>query len=201
MPIDPGASGREHPALGGAGRGVRPGTPLPHSRAPPLADPSPHDPVAYPSPEPLPHVGLLPRVEELPEVHLPDPSPPLRPPLVLEVFQGLGCRSPWPKPVRAGLEVLLVDRLPQHDDRPLEDFVLRRRYPDRPGPGRPGSFREVRPAHRRCPVGAGLGPVQERTPIGVQVRFVVRGGYPGPTRGPAPAPAPARPPPPRDGPR
>jgi len=100
------------------------------------------------------------------------------------------CRSPWPKPVGVGLEVLLIDRLQHHDDRPLEDFVLKRWYPDWSGLLRPGSFRDMHPSHRRCPVGTGFGSVQKRTQIGNQVNFVVRSGYPVHTRSAVPARAP-----------
>jgi len=33
----------------------------------------------------------------------------------------------------------------------------------------------MHPSQRRCPVGSGFGPVQKRTQLGHQVRFVVRG--------------------------
>ena len=83
-------------------------------------------------------------------------------------------RSPRPKAVRAVVEVLLVDRLQQHDDRPLKHLVLQRRNPDRPGLAA-GAFRDMHPSHRRSPVRAGLGPVQERPEVALQVRLVVRG--------------------------
>ena len=75
--------GRDHPALGGAGRGVRHCTPFHHSRVQPFADQSQHDPVAYPSLEQLPQVGMTQSVEELPDIHLQDPSTPALHQLVL----------------------------------------------------------------------------------------------------------------------
>ncbi len=130
----------DHTALGGARRGVRHCTPFQHSRGKPFADQSQHYPVTYPSPEQFPQVGMIQSVEEFPDVHFQDPFTPVLHQLVLEVVQSLVCRSPWPEPVRARLEVLLVDRLQQHDDRPLENLVLQCWYPDRPGLLRAGSF-------------------------------------------------------------
>jgi len=41
--------------------------------------------------------------------------------------------------------------------------------------GRADPFGNVHPPHGRCPVRAGLGPVQERLEVAPQIRFVVRG--------------------------
>ena len=54
-------------------------------------------------------------------------------------------------PVRALHEVLLVQWFKQHLYRPLQHFVLERRYPYRTGLC-PRPFRYVRPPHRRRPV-------------------------------------------------
>jgi len=78
------------------------------------------------------------------------------------------------KAVRAVQKVLLVDRLQDHRHRPLEDFVLERRDPNGPG-FFAGPLGDIHPTHRRRPIRAGLGPVQQRLKVGLQVYRVLRG--------------------------
>jgi hypothetical protein len=70
------------------------------------------------------------------------------------------------------MKVLLVDRLHQHHDRPLEYLVLQRRNSDRASVAT-RAFRNVRPPHGRCAVRAGLGAFQERPEVSLQVLLVV----------------------------
>jgi len=44
--------------------------------------------------------------------------------LVAEGFQRIVCRSSGPETIRAVQEVLFINRLQQHDNRPLKDFIL-----------------------------------------------------------------------------
>ena len=61
-----------------------------------------------------------------------------------------------PEAVRAVEKVLLVDRLPHFPQRPLHDFVFRRRDPD--GPRAPVVFREVDAPDRLVPILPSLHP-------------------------------------------
>jgi len=99
-----------------------------------------------------------------------------------------------PEAVRAGQEVLLVDRLQHQSDRPLDELVLQGGNPDR---ARSASlFREVDAPHRLGPVLLGLDPCLQRPEVIRQVRRVGRGRdpvHPGarsllqaPPRGPGP---------------
>jgi hypothetical protein len=77
-------------------------------------------------------------------------------------------RSSRSKAVRTVQKVLFVHGFQHHDDRPLEDLILESRDTDRTClHARP--FRYVHPPHRRCPVRAGLGSVQEIDQLGLQV--------------------------------
>ena len=80
-------------------------------------------------------------------------------------------RPPRPEAKRAGQEVLLVDRLQHHDDRPLRHLVLKGRDAERPI--RSIRLRNVDPAHRRGDIAAGLDALQQVQKIGLKVRFVV----------------------------
>ena len=76
-----------------------------------------------------------------------------------------------PEAVRARQEVCLVDRLQQHQDRPLRHLVFERRNAER-------AFRAVRlgdvvASHRRREVTARLHPAREVVKIGLKVLLVV----------------------------
>ena len=86
------------------------------------------------------------------------------------------CRSSRPEAIRAGIEVLLVDRLQQHDDRPLENLVLQGGNSDRASLGSRARLGNVHTPHRRCPVRPGLRPVQERLEVRLQVLRVLGPG-------------------------
>ena len=77
---------------------------------------------------------------------------------------------PRRKPYEARQKVRLVDRLQQHQDRPLRHLVFERRDAQRAF--RPVRLRDVVPSHRRRAVAARLDPVQKAFEIGLQVLFV-----------------------------
>ena len=118
-------------------------------------------------------MAVVDRIEKLPNVRISTIQPPF---ISIVVARGPptpgGRRSSRPEAVRAVQEVLLVDRFQHHDDRPLKDLVLEGRDPEGPGL-RPEPFGDVHPPHRRCPVRAGLGPVQQRLEVAPQVLCVV----------------------------
>jgi hypothetical protein len=110
---------------------------------------------------------------KLSDVDLQDPpAPHLHQPMP-EGIQRLVRRAARPEAVRAVQEVLLIDGLQGHDDRTLEDLVLERGDADGPGL-RSGPLRDVHPPHGRRLVAAGLGPVQQRSEVALQVRCVAR---------------------------
>jgi hypothetical protein len=82
------------------------------------------------------------------------------------------CRPSRPEAERARQEVLLVDGLQHHDDRPLCHLVLEGRDAERSL--RAIRFRDVDPAHRRSDIAAGLDALQEVQQLGLQVRLVIR---------------------------
>jgi hypothetical protein len=132
-------------------------------------------------------MSVIQRVEELPDIDLQYPTALEVHRLPPQLLQGLVCRPPGPEAIRAGMEILLVERFQGHDDRPLQDLVLQRRYPQRPRLLRAVALGDVHPPHRWCPVRAGLGSVQERTQVVHQVRFVVLRRLSVHARSPAPA--------------
>src|SRR5688572_2128941 len=103
-------------------------------------------------------MSVVQRIEELTDVHF--QNPPASGPhcLLPEALKCLMGRTSWAETIRTVKKVLFVDRLQDHHDRPLEDFVLQRRDPDRAGfPAR--SFRYLHPADWGGAVRATLGPV------------------------------------------
>ena len=118
-------------------------------------------------------MGMIQRVEKLADVNFQNTAYPAPHGLLREACQGVVRRTSRPKPIRAVVEILLVDRLQQHHDRPLEHFVLQRRDAD--GPGLSASaLRDMHPPHRRRPVRARLRAFQERPKVALQVFLVVR---------------------------
>ena len=83
-------------------------------------------------------------------------------------------RMPGPESVRPGNEVLFVDRLQQHHDSPLKDFVLQRGYPDWPLLV-PLPFGYVHPLNRGSLVATRLGAVQQISQTLLQVRLILHG--------------------------
>ena len=146
---------------------------LEDTRVEPFADQSQQHPVSYPTPEKVPQVAVVHRIEKLPDVHVHDPAPSDPHRLLPEAVQRPMRRSSGPEAVRAVLEVLLVDRFQHHDDRPLEYLILEGRNPQRPSLGRRARLGDMDPPHRRCLVRAGLGSVQQRLKVAHQVRCVV----------------------------
>jgi len=115
---------------------------------------------------------MLQRVEKLADIHLEDPSPlPRRTPLP-QRLQGLVRRPSGPEAVRTRQKVVLKNRLQEHHHGPLEHFVFQRRNAQRTSfPARP--FRNVNPSHRRCPVPARLGLLQQSLEVALQIPLVV----------------------------
>jgi site-specific DNA recombinase len=141
----------------------------------PLADQTEQYPVTYPSLKELTQVGLLQRVEELADVHLHQPAATQVHRLLPPGLQRLVRRPPGTEAVRAVHKVLLGDRLQHHDDRPLQDLVLQRRYPQRAElVARP--FGDVDPPHRRRPLRPRLGAAPKALQVLQQLESVRRGG-------------------------
>ena len=78
-------------------------------------------------------MSMVQRVKELPDIHFENPATANLHGLLPKAVQRLVRRPPGPEAVRAGVEVLLIDRLQHHDDRPLKHLAFKRRNPDRPG--------------------------------------------------------------------
>ena len=78
---------------------------------------------------------------------------------------------PGPETMRAGQEVLLVNRFQEHQDGPLRHLVLEGRDAERPL--RAVRFRDVVPANRRCHIAARLDPAQQALKVGLQFPLVV----------------------------
>ncbi len=119
-------------------------------------------------------MGMIQTVEEFSDVHLQNCTTCTVHRLLPKRLQRTVCRSPRPEAERAVVEVLLVDRFQQHDDRPLQDLVLQRGNPDRARLGLRAALRNVHTSHRRSLVRAGLGAVEQRLEIRFQVLLVFR---------------------------
>ena len=74
--------------------------------------------------EKCPQVTVIQIVEELSDVYLENMAALTSHQLVSERLQRLVRRSSGPEAVRTVQKVLLIDRLQQHDDRPLEDLIF-----------------------------------------------------------------------------
>jgi site-specific DNA recombinase len=145
---------------------------LQDARIEPFADQSKQHPVPYPQPKKLAQMSMIQSVKELTDVHLQDPAAIHAHGLPPQRIERLVRRPSWPKAVRTVQKVLLVDGFQDHDDRPLKQLVFKRGNPQRPGFwARP--LGNVHPPHRRCPVRAGLGAVQQGLQVAQQVLVVV----------------------------
>jgi hypothetical protein len=114
---------------------------------------------------------MIQSLEKLLDVHFQNPAPTQVHRLPPHRLQSLVCRPPWPITVRTVQEVLFVDRLQEHDDRPLQHFVFKGR--DAEGtPVASCPFWNPRPPHGRRSVRAGLGPTFQRRQVLHQVRLV-----------------------------
>src|SRR5262245_356248 len=105
-------------------------------------------------------MGMIQSVKELPDVDFQNPAPVHVHGLPPQRLQRLMRRSFGPEAIRAVVKVLLVDRLQQHDDRPLQHLVCKRRDADGSGLVT-RALRYVHPPHRRRPVRAGLRRLQQ----------------------------------------
>src|ERR1700730_8058279 len=110
--------------------------------------------------EKLPQLGMIQSVEKLPDVHFQNPATPHAHRLLPQGFERLVRRASRSKTIRAIHKVLLVDGFQNHDDRPLEDLILKSRDTDRAGLWA-RSFQYVHPPHGWRSVRAGLGPVEK----------------------------------------
>ena len=154
----------------------------------PLVDRSTQNSVSHPLVEKAPQMSRHQVVEGPLDVRFQDPASLHLRESLPEHLQRLVRRSPGAKPPRAVQEVLLVDRFQHHRDRPLQNLVLKGRYPDRPLSA--VAFRHVRSLHRRRPVRSGLEPLQQVRQIPFQVLAVFLGGLPVNPGRPVPAPPP-----------
>src|SRR5271166_2953889 len=91
---------------------------------------------------------MIQSVEKLPDVHFQNPAAVAVHRLFPQRLQRLVRRPSGPEAVRTGVEVLLVNGLQQHDDRPLQDLVLQSRDTDRSGLGSRAAFRNQRPGKK-----------------------------------------------------
>jgi site-specific DNA recombinase len=143
---------RGYPALwrsfGRAGQGAA----LQHPGLQPLVDHAPDDTVRDPSVEEAPQMAVRYGVEAPLDVDVQHPPQALRHERCTEIVQRIVRRPAWSEAVRARQEILLVDGLQQHDDRPLRHLVLEGH--DAKRPLRPIRLRDVRAARRRGLVAA-----------------------------------------------
>lgn len=134
-------------------------------------------------PEKLPQVAMIQMIEELPDIHLQNVATLQVRRLLPERLQRFVCRSFGPEAVRAVQKVVLVNRLQQHDDRPLEDLVLQtgNSGTDRrlvgASLGLRVALRNVHSPDRRCLVRAGLYAVEQPLEVPQQVLLVFGRGY------------------------
>jgi hypothetical protein len=112
-----------------------------------------------------------------PDIHFKDPAAPTVHQLVSEGRQRLVRRSSGPETVRAVQKVLFVDRFQQHNDRPLEYFVLQRRDSKRASLGSRAAFRNVHTPYGRSAVRAGLRAVEQALQVALQILFVIVRGH------------------------
>jgi hypothetical protein len=117
-------------------------------------------------------MAVIQMIEELPDIHLQHPAPFDIHQLTPEALQRLVCRSSGPEAIRAVQKVLLVDRFQQHDDRPLQDFILQRRDADGAGLSSRPAFRDVHTPHGGSLVRAGFRAVEQSLQVTLQVLFV-----------------------------
>ena len=86
-------------------------------------------------------------------------------------------RSSRPEPIRAVQEVQLVDRLQQHDNRPLENLILQGGNSDGASFRTGTTLRNVHPSYRRSAVRAGLRAVEQVLEVTLQILFVFGRGH------------------------
>jgi site-specific DNA recombinase len=162
---------RDHPALRTAGLRVRQVSVLQHARVQPLPDQSKQDSIAYPAAKNLPQMSVVQSVEKLPNVDLQDPPAVHFHRLLPEVPKRSVSTATGPKAVRAVQEVLFVDGLQHHGNRPLKHLILEGWNPN--GPCLPIALRDMHTPHGRCSVRARLRAFQQRAEVVLQVRCVV----------------------------
>ena len=118
---------------------------------------------------------MVDRVKELSNVHIQYPATSHSHRLVPQSIQSLVCRASGAEAVRAVPEVLFVERLQHHDHRPLKNFVLKSGNSQRSGLGGRAGLGNVSSSHWGRKVRAGLGSVQQRLEVVLQIHRVVLG--------------------------
>ena len=118
-------------------------------------------------------MGMVQRIKILPDIHIENPTDPMRPALTPYATQRFMSRSPRPKPIREALEVLLVDRFQQHDNRTLEHFVGNGWHPDWAG-FLAVAFGYLYPKHGRRDIRPALGLIEQVLQVLFQVLAVFR---------------------------
>jgi len=138
-----------------AGVGLRQPPFLQNAGPQPLPDQTEQHPVSHPMANNLPELLVIERPKKILDVQLQHPAAthPHQP--IPQPLQRLMRRAPWTKAVRAILEVLLVHCLQHQHNGALQDLVLKRGNPDRPGLSTL-AFRNLDPPYRRGPVRSGL---------------------------------------------
>ena len=137
----------------------------------PFIDHASDDAVPDPQVEKGSQVGERDVVEVLRDIRVDHPSLTVLDDALAQRIQRIVRRPSAPEPVRARQKVHLVDRLQQHQDRPLRHLVFKRRNAQRPF--RAIRFGDVVAAHRWGDIAARLDPVQEVVKIGLQILLVV----------------------------
>jgi hypothetical protein len=85
------------------------------------------------------------------------------------------CRASGAEAVRAVQEVLFLEGLQHHDHRPLKDFVFKSGNSQWSDLGGRAGLGNVSSSHRGCIVRAGLGSIQQRLEVVLQIHCVVFG--------------------------
>ena len=168
-------SGRHDPALRRTGLGSSQDPVFENPRLQPFVDHASDDAILDPQVEECAQVGVRDAIEVVRHIRIDHPPLASFHDACAQGAQGVVGRAPGPEAVRARQEVALVDRLQQHQDRPLRHLVFERRDAERPS--RAVRLGDVVPAHRRREVVARLDPVQEAFEIGLKVLLVAGGRH------------------------
>src|ERR1044071_1343569 len=118
---------RDHAALRSAAVRTPNGPIVLHACTQPLVDRSSKHSVAYPLIKDSSEMSVPDAVEEVADVDLDHPATAYPHRRIPQRLQRLVCGPTWAEPVRAGQEVLLVNGIQHHRDRPLKHFIFKRR--------------------------------------------------------------------------
>src|SRR5208337_1297479 len=167
--------GRDHAALRVAGFGVRDASVFQDPRIEPFVNQSKQHSVSYPTLQKDPEMAMVDRIKELSNIHIQDPATSHRHRLVPQIIQSLVCRASGAEAVRAVQKVLFVERLQHHDHRALKNLTCKSGNSQRAGLARRACLGDVSSSHRGRKVRAGLGSVQQRLEVVLQIHCVVLG--------------------------